>query len=175
MYGKVKANGKHAIRAFGDAALVNVADVVLTGTFAAESNTTGEDVRGARRRGGSAGTSRVAGDGVTLAVGGVDLTGDFAVERSTDPGDDGFLGTADDSSELLVGASGLSLAVGTGVQVSVSDVSFVLLVASDTTYALEANGTATVTGITGLTLEGSAGYERNTTHRGRRPPVDRGR
>ena len=161
-HARIEPNGKHAFRASGDAALVNVSDVVLTGTFAAESNTTGEDVD----LGGDtvlSGVKRVSGNGVKLAVGGIDLTGNFAVERSTSPGADGILGTSDDAGELLVGASGLSLSVGTGVQVSVTNASFVLLVAADTSYALEANGTAAVTGMNGLTLTGTVGFERNTS------------
>ncbi len=48
------------------------------------------------------------------------------------------------------------------MQVAVSDAGFVLLIGDDNKYALDAAGTAAVTGITGLTLSGTVSLQRNT-------------
>ena len=166
LHAVIKPNGKHAFKASGAASLVNVPSVTFSGNnFAAESSTTGADVLVAAGETVLAGVQRVSGNGVHLMTGGVDLQGNFAVERSTSPGDDEILGTGDDSTELLIGASGLSLSVGDsgGVHVSVTNAGFILLLASDNTYAVQAEGTAQVLGISGLTLQGTIGLERNTS------------
>ncbi len=158
----VKPNGKYAFRATGGAALVNVADVGFVGDFTAEVNTTGEDVEVADDEVVLAGARRLAGDAVKLTVDGVELTGSFVVERATNGG--GTDSTADDTTELLLGASGVGVRVGdaNGVNVTVSGGEFLLLVASDNTYAVQAAGTASVNGVDGLVLTGTFGFERNT-------------
>ena len=60
----------------------------------------------------AAGVNRFSGDNVTFAVGDFSTEGSFAVERSTLPGTDELPGTADDETEILVGASGLDLGIG---------------------------------------------------------------
>ena len=150
----------------------------FAGNLTAETNTTGADVNlggidpdgngplAARSLNVPAGVTRFGADDVTLNVGGgaFSLRGSFAVEKSTF-GPDNLPGTADDATEIFVGASGVDLFVGdsaSGKGVQVTGAELALLITGSNDYALEASGRAQVLGIPGVSLTGTIGAERNT-------------
>ena len=66
--------------------------------------------------------------------------------------------------ELLLGATGVNASIGgSGTQLTVSNAGFGLIVEADHSYALQASGQGALTGISGVTLSGLLGVQRNTT------------
>ncbi len=157
----LEPNGTFALRAEGTATVLNVSDLTFTGTFRGELNTTGSDVTlpdaGSTTAPVAAGTAALTGTGVTLAVGGFSLTGNFAVAKSPGTGPAG-------ATELLIGATGLTVAIGpsSGTQLTVSGAGLGLVVEPDHSYTLQASGLGALTGLSGVTLTGLIGVQRNT-------------
>ncbi|MEY3175783.1 MAG: hypothetical protein RLZZ436_3697, partial [Planctomycetota bacterium] len=101
------------------------------------------------------------------------LLGDYFNEPSvTFTGNISIAGLADVSGTFtLAQTAGETLAAGTGVSASLANASsglavtnatFGLAVAADGSYAVEASGTAGLTGLAGFSLEGALSLERNT-------------
>ncbi|MHC4995763.1 MAG: beta strand repeat-containing protein, partial [Planctomycetota bacterium] len=171
----LKPNGTYAFSASGSPELVNLTSAFTfsAGQLAAEVNTTGADVNRSLSIDHTSGTlnatldvaaglSRFSGTGITLQTPAGDVSGSFAVERST-AGPDGVVGTVDDATEVLIGATGVSVNVPTASPVvQVSDGEFVLLLTENNDYAFQAQGQAAVVGITELSFSGNLGLEYNT-------------
>jgi hypothetical protein len=157
----IHANGTYAFHAHGAAAVVGVPDFTFTGDLSAEQNTTGSDINRSITVGNhtvsltiEAGVSRLGADHVTLNTPIGSLTGNFAIVKS---------GTGADT-EILMAATNVDLFVGNDAKtmgVLVSNADLVVLV-TKTGYAFDAGGTAQVVGVTGLTLSGNLGMQRNT-------------
>ena len=150
--------------------------LAVSGTLAAERNTTGFDVDLAVANGDpidlavAAGVTRIGGsltvvvstpDGQQLAS----ISGTFAVEQST-AGPDGIVGTADDVAELLVGASGVALELGfgagstfTGIRVTNAEL---ILLLTATGFAVDVRGDAELVGVPGVAIGGRVGVQRST-------------
>ncbi|MCY2990036.1 MAG: hypothetical protein NTY19_19505, partial [Planctomycetota bacterium] len=163
----IKADKTYAFDGSGTASLVGVPDLMLSGSLSVQKNTTGEPVNRSLTVGGvsktlnlTAGVSRVGGS-VTLATQLADLSGDFAVETS---------GTSPNK-EVLFGASHVTTFVGDekgagdadDLGVRLSDISLVVLIKADKTYAFDGSGTASLVGVPDLTLSGSLSVQKNTT------------
>ncbi|HEY4313922.1 MAG TPA: matrixin family metalloprotease, partial [Actinomycetes bacterium] len=150
---EVRPDGSYALRASGLPQLVNLTSAVtLSGTAVAEANTTGEQVA----LGGAvlaAGVRRVQTTGVTVTVAGLaTVTGDLTAELSSSNG-----------GELLLGVGNGSLTVAAGsVQLAVTGLDALLVVRPDLTWAVQASGNATLTGVPGLTLAGALSVSRST-------------
>ncbi|HET8980295.1 MAG TPA: hypothetical protein VFN87_19240, partial [Solirubrobacteraceae bacterium] len=157
----IEANGTYAFRVEGTASVANVSSLAFTGTFRAQANTTGADVTLPDEAAGApapvtAGSASLTGANTTLAVGGFSLAGNFSVARSPGTG-------AASSTELLVGATGVNASIGgSGTQLTVANAGFGLVVEADHSYALQASGQGALTGISGVTLSGLLGVQRNT-------------
>ena len=175
----IKPNGTYAFHASGDFALENVGDVTFGGDdFSAEVNTTGEDVEVTDDVTLAAGVNRFAGDNVTFAVGDFSTDGQLRGGAVDAPGRgraSRHRGRRDgDPRRRVRPRSRHRLA--DGVKVAVTGAGFVLLVDNDNNYALDASGTAAVTGVSGLTLSGTVSLQINTSAAAiTRQLVDRGR
>jgi hypothetical protein len=151
----------YALGARGTASLVGISGLTLTGTLQAERNTgpnsvtldfgtasTADDLTlaaGAKRFGGTA----------ELAISGfVSVSGSFGFEESTET-----IGGVE-TTRIKVAAAGIQTFLGsggTGVQLSNGQIGAVIdkPVSGDAKYAVVASGTASLTGISGLTLTGT--------------------
>ena len=139
------------------------------GTSLGEYNNTGQNVTLADDTNATAvaGARRGSGherDG-DVGSGAATLSGNFAVAVSTSG-----LTTGD----IVIGATGLSTTIGTngGPQLSVTGGNLVAAVNNDQTYALQAAGTVSVTGLTGFA---SAARSASNTTRARPRPMSRSR
>ena len=151
----------YALGARGTASLVGISNLTLTGTLQAERNTgpgavtlnfgtanAADDLMvesGAKRFGGTA----------TLAISGfVDITGSFGFEETTETV------SGVERTRIKVAAAGIQTFLGsggTGVQLSNGQIGAVIdkPAGGDAKYAVVASGTATLVGISGLTLTGT--------------------
>ncbi|MEN9556436.1 MAG: hypothetical protein RLZZ232_2722, partial [Planctomycetota bacterium] len=151
----------YALGARGTASLVGISGLTLTGSLQAERNTgpgsvtldfgtpsTSDDLTlesGAKRFGGSA----------QLSISGfVDISGSFGFEETTET-----VGGIE-RTRIKVAAAGIQTflgANGTGVQLSNGQIGAIIdkPVSGDAKYAVVASGTATLVGISGLTLTGT--------------------
>ena len=172
----------YAFDASGTAAVLGIPDLTFVGSLHAQKNTTGANVDRTIAVGGTtvhlviaAGLSRFGADNVTLDTPAGNVTGSFAIEQST-AGPDGIVGTADDASEILVGATNVNLSVGntsTGPGVSVNGAQLVLLITA-AGYAFAASGSAALVGVPGVSISGTVGVQRNTVKKNGQPvPVAR--
>ena len=161
----------------GTASLVGVTGLTMTGTLDVRINDTGRAVNETVPTSGggtatlklAAGEHAVAGTAV-LAVAKADgtafvsLSGGFSVTQQTRT----VANTK--TTKVMIGAAGLSAflgADGTGLQVDNANLGLVLFgtttgTAHTSTYALDASGTASLVGVNGLTLSGTAGVRTNT-------------
>ena len=114
----LKPDRTYAFDAGGNASVIGVPSLVFNGALHAQKNTTGLDVNRAITAGTlsvtldvKAGVSRFGADNVMLSTPAGDVSGNFVIETTT-AGPDGIVGNADDTTELLIGATGVRLFVG---------------------------------------------------------------
>ena len=173
----------YAFDASGTATVVGVPDLTFTGSLHAQKNTTGADIDRTIAVAGSsvrlvvaAGLSRFGADNVTLNTPAGNVTGSFAIQQAT-AGPDGVAGTADDATELLVGASNVNLSVGdvnAGPGVQITGAQLVLLITA-AGYAFAASGAVTLVGVPNVAVAGTVGVERNTVKKNGQPVPVAGR
>ena len=165
-----------ALDVSGTASLVGVTGLTMSGTLDVRVNDTGRPIDetvpapgGTQRLRFAANEDAVSGT-ATLAVARADgsafvsLSGGFsATQQTTTVG-------STRTTKVLVGAAGLSAFLGgngTGLQVDNANLGLVLFGTTTATghtssYALDASGTASLVGVTGLTLSGTAGVRSDT-------------
>ncbi len=164
----IEPDGTYDFDASGAASVVGISGVTFMGNLHAQRNTTTSAAHTVTIGATStpltvpAGTSRFGADNVSLMVAGVTLTGSFAIQQSTNPGPDGVLGTADDFTEVLIAATGVSIFVGANnVGVQVSGASLAMLIAPGG-IAVQAGGSVQLVGIQHLGLSGTLSFQRST-------------
>ncbi|MDT9180442.1 MAG: hypothetical protein P5684_22745, partial [Limnospira sp. PMC 1238.20] len=151
------ADGTYALYAAGTAALSGIPALTLSGTLAVWANTTGQseitfpDFAEPVDFGTAAPFFALRGTALTLAIDGfASLSGDFT-----------FVSVPD---SLSLTGSSIEAALSAGpVSVSVSGGTLAMVLFADGTYALNAEGTAALSGIPALTLSGALAVRANTS------------
>ncbi|MEN9554493.1 MAG: hypothetical protein RLZZ232_779, partial [Planctomycetota bacterium] len=168
LVGYIAPDSTYAFNASGSASLVGVSDLTLTGTLSAQKNTTGDNVNKSITVAGTsrtlnvaAGASRVGGS-VTLITPVANLSADFAVETTGASPNQEILFAADNVSTFVGDTKGTA-ATGDDIGVRFSGGSLVGYIAPDSTYAFDASGTASLVGVSDLTLTGTLSAQKNTT------------
>ena len=159
-----RPNGTFALEASGDATVVNLAALDLTGSFGVQLNTTGAAVAETFTVGGvtktldlPGGVSRYGGT-LTLVTPVADVTGSFSVEVQ--------------SGEVIFGATNVQFFVGDkkGTTSTADDTgllfsngTLLLVILSNNTYAFDAAGDAAIVNVPGLDFVGTFSAQRDTT------------
>ncbi|MEY3228106.1 MAG: hypothetical protein RLZZ536_2725, partial [Planctomycetota bacterium] len=168
LVGYIAPDGKYAFSASGNAALAGVDGLTLSGTLSARRNTTGTNVSREFNVDGqtlplnvNAGVSGIRGTNVTLGTPLGSFTGNFLAEnQTTASGTELILGVTGISG-LLGSANGPGEADDTGIRYS--DGTLIVYTNGSGKYAIDAEASMSLAGVTGLSVSGKLRFERNET------------
>ncbi len=153
-----------ALDATGTASLVGMSGLTLTGSVAVQVNTTAQAINETVTTPTGSASVHFTNGGEYLAVSGalnleitgfISLSGAYSFEKSSDGA----------TTKVVVGATGVTAFMGdgtTGVRLTGGTLGLVLYPQAGT-YALTMSGTATLLGISGVTLNGTVSARANTT------------
>ncbi|TAN47733.1 MAG: LEPR-XLL domain-containing protein, partial [Methylococcaceae bacterium] len=154
----VYPSGKYALAAAGNGELVGVPGFTLSGAFTVQYNNAGSGIHetiAGQTLDYSGNMQRFGGNNLTASIDGLaSISGNFYFSKT---------GGAVDS-RLLISGNGIDAYIAANaVKAEVQSALFAMVVEADGGYALQANGTSALTGVTGLTLTGDLGIAVNTT------------